>query len=245
MAKVQRNAAQGLLIAVLVYSAWLSHLVYWLAADLRSIAWPWIVLALFVQTWLYVGLFITAHDAMHQAVAPGRRKTNLWVGRIAVLSYALFSFDKLLRRHGLHHSFPAGDRDPDFHDGIHTTPLRWYVHFMLHYLTLLQLIGMAVLFNLLQHVAGVALENLLILWVTPALLSTWQLFYFGTYLPHRLPRGGYQPPHCAVSSNYPVWLSLLTCYHFGYHLEHHQQPTVPWWRLPAWKAKSGKNQNPL
>jgi len=240
MAKVQTSAAQGLFIAALIYSAWLSHLVYWLAADLRSVPWPRIVLALLVQTWLYVGLFITAHDAMHQGIAPGRRRINLWVGRITVLSYALFSFDKLLRRHGLHHSFPAGDRDPDFHDGVHTGPVRWYVHFMLHYLPAPQLIGMAALFNLLQHVAGVALENLLILWAAPALLSTWQLFYFGTYLPHRLPQAGYQPPHRAVSSDFPVWLSLLTCFHFGYHLEHHQQPTLPWWRLPACKATNKK-----
>ena len=28
----------------------------------------------------------------------------------------------------------------------------------------------------------------------------------------------------------PVWLSFLTCYHFGYHLEHHRYPWVLWWR---------------
>ncbi|MFA9473554.1 MAG: fatty acid desaturase [Filomicrobium sp.] len=27
-------------------------------------------------------------------------------------------------------------------------------------------------------------------------------------------------------------MSLLTCFHFGYHHEHHLQPDVPWWRLP-------------
>lgn len=27
-------------------------------------------------------------------------------------------------------------------------------------------------------------------------------------------------------------LSFLTCYYFGYHLEHHLYPNVPWWRLP-------------
>jgi fatty acid desaturase len=33
---------------------------------------------------------------------------------------------------------------------------------------------------------------------------------------------------------------LLTCYFFGYHLEHHQYPTLPWWRLyqKKWMAKS-------
>ena len=75
MAKVQTSAAQGLFIAALIYSAWLSHLVYWLAADLRSMPWPRIVLALLVQTWLYVGLFITAHDAMHRG-SFGPKSTN-------------------------------------------------------------------------------------------------------------------------------------------------------------------------
>jgi hypothetical protein len=41
--------------------------------------------------------------------------------------------------------------------------------------------------------------------------------------------------HNARSSSMPIWLSLLTCYHFGYHWEHHEYPYVPWcacgWRL--------------
>jgi beta-carotene ketolase (CrtW type) len=28
-------------------------------------------------------------------------------------------------------------------------------------------------------------------------------------------------------------VSLLTCFHFGYHHEHHDTPWVPWWKLPA------------
>jgi len=30
----------------------------------------------------------------------------------------------------------------------------------------------------------------------------------------------------------PEWLSLLACYHFGYHLEHHQDPQLAWHELP-------------
>ena len=30
-----------------------------------------------------------------------------------------------------------------------------------------------------------------------------------------------------------AWLaSLLTCFHFGMHHEHHLSPNTPWWRLP-------------
>jgi beta-carotene/zeaxanthin 4-ketolase len=222
----------GFLIAGLVYIFWIGHLAFWLSSDLSQAALAWIIMAVLVQTWFYTGLFITAHDAMHGGIVPGHERLNLWVGRVAVVSYALFSFKKLLQRHGLHHSFPASERDPDFHDGAHTHPLRWYLHFMLNYLTVMQLAGMALLFNLLHYGAGVPVGNLLLFWVAPALLSTWQLFYFGTYLPHRRPAEGYDNMHRSSTSDYPVWLSLLTCFHFGYHLEHHVQPTVPWWRLP-------------
>ena len=27
-------------------------------------------------------------------------------------------------------------------------------------------------------------------------------------------------------------VSFVSCYHFGYHWEHHVAPHVPWWRLP-------------
>ena len=155
-----------------------------------------------------------------------------------MLSYALFSFDKLLRRHGLHHSFPAGDRDPDFHDGVHTGPLRWYVHFMLHYLTAPQLIGMAALFNLLQHVAGVALENLLILWAAPALLSTCSFLFRDLSAALPAPQGGISLP---IAPSAPIFgvASLLTRFHFGYHPSIISSPPCHG-RLPACKATNKK-----
>jgi beta-carotene ketolase (CrtW type) len=70
--------------------------------------------------------------------------------------------------------------------------------------------------------------------VGPALLSTLQLFVFGTWLPHRPHADApFADRHRARSQRWPTWLSLLTCYHFGYHWEHHAHPHVPWWRLPA------------
>jgi beta-carotene ketolase (CrtW type) len=92
---------------------------------------------------------------------------------------------------------------------------------------------MAALFNVLLHLAGVPLANLLLLWVLPALASTLQLFYFGTFLPHRPPQG-HDNEHNSSSNEFPLLLSFFTCYHFGYHLEHHLRPDLPWWRLPAY-----------
>jgi beta-carotene ketolase (CrtW type) len=54
-----------------------------------------------------------------------------------------------------------------------------------------------------------------------------QLFLVGTYLPHR--RHASDGP---ISLAWPGWLSLLACYHFGYHREHHEQPGLAWFELP-------------
>lgn len=224
---------RGLVIAIFVYLLWFGNLLFWLSVDLETAAWWTMALAIPVQTFLYTGLFITAHDAMHNAVVSDFPRLNRWIGRIAVISYALFSYARLQRQHGLHHSFPASEKDPDYHDGLHTDPVRWFVHFMSHYLTWQQITGMALLFNALHYLLQVPVFSLLLFWVLPALLSTVQLFYFGTYLPHRSKGSDRDDVHGARSSGYPVWLSFMTCYHFGYHLEHHLYPRVPWWQLPG------------
>jgi beta-carotene ketolase (CrtW type) len=63
----------------------------------------------------------------------------------------------------------------------------------------------------------------------PLMLSSLQLFVVGTYLPHR--RSSDRAQHID-SLGLPEWLSLLACYHFGYHLEHHQDPQLAWHELP-------------
>lgn len=224
---------KGVVIALLVIGGWLAGLIVFLPANIPSVA-PWLLLpAILVQTFLATGLFITAHDAMHGTVAPGAPTLNNTLGTVAVLLYALFDYKKLRTKHWEHHRFPASDSDPDFHDGIHRKLVLWYLHFMREYLSWQQVAGMALVFNVLHHLAGISLVSLLLLWVLPALLSTAQLFYFGTYLPHREPADGYRDPHRAESNAYPPWLSFISCYHFGYHYEHHEFPSVPWWQLPA------------
>lgn len=229
---------KGVFIAATVLSAWAAALVLSLTSDL-ALSPPTLLSVLLtgafvlLNTFLYTGLFITAHDAMHGTVAPEFPRLNRVIGRVATLLYALFSFEVMRSKHREHHAQPASAGDPDFHDGSHRGFFRWYLHFFFTYVTWKQLLGMAVVFNLLKHVAGIPDINILLFWVLPSLASTLQLFYFGTYLPHRQPATGYTDPHRAVSNNYSVALSFLTCYHFGYHLEHHERPGVPWWRLPS------------
>lgn len=180
---------------------------------------------------LYTGLFITAHDAMHRTLMPRDPLWNNILGRIVVFIFALFSYAKLLEKHREHHEHPATMEDPDYHNGKHAGFIAWYGHFMTEYMTWTQLLGMGTVFCILWLVFGADPQNVFLFWALPAILSTLQLFTFGTYLPHREPRGGYDNVHRACSNDYPRWLSFLTCYHFGYHLEHHEFPYVPWWKL--------------
>lgn len=224
------------MIAIVIISSWATALIVSLTYNLSPLPFSSVLLLsaafILLNTFLYTGLFITAHDAMHGTVAPRHPKLNRFIGRAVTLLYALFSYDKLERKHRLHHAHPASEADPDYHDGRHTGFFRWYLHFFFTYVTWKQLLGMAIIFNLLKYIAGIPDINILLFWVLPALLSTVQLFFFGTWLPHREPADGYTEPHRAVSNDYNVLLSFLTCYHFGYHYEHHAAPGVPWWRLP-------------
>ena len=228
------DATRGVAVAAMIITLWASAQVAWLALPWSGAWWALAPLAVLAQTFLHTGLFITAHDAMHGTVCWTDRRLNDAVGALCVRLYAMFSFKKLLAAHRLHHQHPASADDPDYHDGEHEGFARWYLAFLMRYVSWRQLALMALVFNVLAHGVGVPEPRLLALWVLPSVLSTVQLFYFGTYLPHREPRGGYpvDEPHRARSNDYPVWWSFLTCYHFGYHLEHHERPGVPWWRLP-------------
>lgn len=239
------NTITGLALAFGIIGLWCAGLLILLSADLYHISPLLIPAAVLVQTFLYTGLFITAHDAMHGTVAPDFPALNRALGAAAVFLYALFNYSKLISHHAAHHGHPASADDPDYHDGQHPGFVRWYAHFMLGYLSWSQLAGMAIVFNILHHLAGVSIGNLLLFWVAPALLSTLQLFYFGTYLPHRQPAGGYTNSHCATSTDYSTLVSFLTCYHFGYHYEHHEHPSTPWWRLPSVRRRYQHRQTAL
>lgn len=221
----------GVAFATLIVVGWLAWESFALLALDPGTTSPLVTIAtILVLTFLYTGLFITAHDAMHGLVAPRYPTLNHCVGQIAVFLYAAFSMRRLLVEHRRHHAAPATADDPDFHEIGRFLP--WYVHFMYHYVSWSQLAVMCVLFNVFHHLCGIPTDRLLLFWAFPALLSTVQLFYFGTYLPHRRPESGYGDQHAAQTSGYPRLLSLLSCYHFGYHWEHHAYPFVPWWRLP-------------
>lgn len=232
------DSYKGFAIALCIMIGWLVHLIFALSQDAFVLHPLQSALHLLVQTFLFTGLFITAHDAMHGAVCRHYRRINHFLGLTSVRLYALFSYKKLWNKHWEHHRHVATPyADPDFHDGIHKGFIRWYLHFLMNYIGWQQIVGMALIFNIFLHLFHIPIQSLLLFWVLPSLLSTIQLFYFGTYLPHKEPNpsasdGGYTNRHRSQTNNFSVWLSFLTCYHFGYHYEHHEFPATPWWKLP-------------
>lgn len=227
------DSLRGLFIAFVIISVWAVSLLTLFSLDISKVSLLWLMPAMMWQTFLYTGLFITAHDAMHGVVFPNNNKINSLVGSLALLLYALFPYEKLLKKHWVHHHKPASDLDPDFHDGKHKNFFAWYFHFMKNYWSWTRIIGLMVLFNIASYLIGVPERNLILFWMIPSILSSVQLFYFGTFSPHQEPEAGYDNPHRAQSNPLPIFWSFITCYHFGYHKEHHEHPNVPWWNLPA------------
>ena len=225
--------AFGLGMASTILLAWTCSLVLLLNAPLHGPwVWLWAPLAVAWMSWLFTGLFITGHDAMHGSVTRAHPRLNHAIGAVAVAAYAMFDYRMLRRAHGRHHARPARAGDPDWHDGRRSGAGWWFLAFVGRYLTVGQLSRLLFLFWGVQLI--VETPNFLAFWALPSLLSVGQLFYFGTYLPHRSPAGGHTNPHHAYSTSLTQLGSLLTCFHFGgYHREHHENPTTPWWRLPS------------
>jgi beta-carotene/zeaxanthin 4-ketolase len=227
-----KESCKGLLIALSIITTWVISLMVLLLLDLSKINFLGIVCAVLFQTFLYAGLFITAHDAMHRSLFPRNYKINDFIGSLCVSLYAFFSYKQLLKNHWLHHRYPASDRDPDFHDGQFHHPVFWFFTFIKRYYGWVQFVAAAATYYIANGLLQISAANLLLFWVLPSLLSSMQLFYFGTFLPHRESHEGYANAHRARSNSFSTFWSFLACYHFGYHEEHHEYPSIPWWQLP-------------
>lgn len=220
------------LIALVIVGVWATSLTLLLLVDVSKLNFVTILLALLWQTFLYAGLFITAHDAMHGVAFPADSKINHLIGTTCLVLYGCLPYKQLLKKHWNHHHRPASETDPDFHDGKHKNFFAWYFHFMKGYFSWKQIIALMIIYNLIHYFLHIPEDNLNYFWVIPSLLSSVQLFYFGTFQPHKEPEGGYIEPHRARTISSPIWWSFITCYHFGYHEEHHEYPNVAWWQLP-------------
>ncbi len=221
-------------IAIVILTLWCGSLLILLRMSIAPGAWGWIGLLIALRTLLQTGLFITGHDAMHGLIWPTSPHWNAQIGRVMLGLYAFLPYEACRQRHYQHHHFPTQLEDPDFHNDqrLHI----WYWKFMRQYLDAQHggwIVGtIALLLASMALIQPARLVNLILFWLLPLVLSSFQLFYFGVYLPHRQRPGAYRDWHCASSLAVPVWLSFLMCYHFGYHWEHHKYPHLPWYALP-------------
>lgn len=225
------NNFTGLFWAFALLTLWLAHLSYVLAHPLDFLS-PWTYVHVLIQTHLYTGLFITSHDAIHGVVSPAYPKLNHGLGWVCATLFAFNNYAVLRKKHHWHHDYVNTEQDPDVHQGNFFV---WWFKFMWQYVTWQQVLAMAITYNVLK--IWLPMENLIVYWEVPAILSTLQLFFFGTYLPHR---GEHAPENKTQSRSQKrnhVW-AFISCYFFGYHYEHHAHPYLAWWKLA--KAKDYK-----
>lgn len=235
--KKQPLGYRGLVAASAIILCWAFTLWFLLIYGQQFPVWVQVFFVL-IQTHLFTGIFITLHDSIHGTVAPGR-KLNRVIGYICAKLFAFNNYSRLSRLHHLHHVHAADHGDPDFSENQHFWI--WYFRFLKSYVDGWQILFMAIAFNILQFwfLPGA----LVLFWIVPSVLSTLQLFYFGTYLPHRHPED-LSPPARARSQRRNHILAFITCYFFGYHTEHHLAPYLPWWRLPAARERMEKSGHP-
>ena len=131
---------------------------------------------------------------------------------------------------------PESDADPDFCPANNRSVVAWLTRFLRNYLNPAQL-SRLILVLMVLVLATQANHNppfitVSVTYLLPLLISTGQLFFVGTYLPHRKEHRQKSHEVSIKSLNLHPFVSLLACYHFGYHREHHNNPNAPWFLLP-------------
>jgi beta-carotene/zeaxanthin 4-ketolase len=235
----------GIILAIVIVAAWGGSLALLLPVPLSTLPIGGLLVAIGARTFLHTGLFILAHDAMHRNLLPHHHPLNHGIGRLCVGLYAFLSYDQCRRNHGQHHRIPGQIGDPDFHNGVQSHPIAWYWHFLRGYLSLRGFgrftLGWSGILLGGWGWGGWAIANILLFWALPLILSSMQLFVFGTYRPHRHGLTNPSPAPSSPGTLRIAW-SLLSCYHFGdYHWEHHHDPKTPWYRLPAFNPTHPKS----
>ncbi len=243
LSKLQQSVI-GLGFAAAIFGGWLLvHIwaMFFLDINLHT---AWLVPLVFaLQCWLSVGMFIVAHDAMHGSLVPVSPRLGQGIGAVLLFLYAGFGWRRMRDAHFAHHRHTGTVNDPDFHVDNPRDFWPWYTQFLRRYFGILCFIWVHVVVLTYYFAFAVPPENIALLYGFPAIASSLQLFYFGTYRPHRHDQGGHDnndtiatdfpDHHRARTNDYGNLASLFSCFHFGYHHEHHLHPGTPWWALPA------------
>ena len=226
--KTAQAPMAGVWIGISIIFLWCAMLTFNLLVDAEVLS-GWTLVRMLIQMHLFTGLFITAHDAMHGTVAPKNAKLNHAIGKICTTLFIFNSYKILRPKHYEHHKHVGTEHDPDFHNG-NPNFFRWFWDFITEYISWKQILLAAITFNIAK--LFLPQENLILFWIIPSFMSLFQLFYFGTYTPHKGEHDNHH--HSRSQKKNHIW-AFLSCYFFGYHFEHHDSPVTPWWKL--WKMK--------
>lgn len=232
----KRNELKNIAVSTSVVTIWatLFHESMFVVKDISSFEGIVLVPCL---TFMYTGLFITGHDAMHGNIT-NNKYINDSLGHICTNLYAGLDFEKMRNKHMQHHIHTGHiNKDPDFHKGD-TNSFKWFLSFMKEYIDLSQALKLVLVIESFK-LFGVPNENIYIYMTVCSILSSIQLFYFGTFIPHRPSKNNDKEVmnwEKSKSSSKNKLESFLTCYHFDCHFEHHAMPHVPWFEL--WNVKN-------
>lgn len=230
-----RQTLIGLALAALIFGSWLAvHLWAMFGLPIDGGTWPLVPLIFGLQCWLSVGLFIVAHDGMHGSLSPSAPKLGAAIGAVLLFLYAGFGWRRMRDAHFAHHTHVGTAADPDFNADNPRDFWPWYMLFLRRYFGPVSMAWVWAVVLSYWLLFDVPMENIALLYGFPAIASSLQLFYFGTYRPHRHEAGaGFADHHKARTNDFGALASLASCFHFGYHHEHHLSPGTPWWALPA------------
>ena len=234
--EIDRQYLKGLCLAYSIGIFWSLTLISSLTLDLSQTNIGVVLSLVVLRSFLHTGLFIVAHDAMHGSLAPHNTLLNNRIGYWCLFFYAGLSYCICHRNHTLHHQVPETSADPDFCSPPGQFLGCWYFHFLGNYLgagqslALLSIwIGFYAVADVLNSQPGI---SILLFCVLPLIISSLQLFIFGTWLPHRElgdPCNELKPRSLAI---HPLF-SFAACYYFSYHSEHHVSPSTPWFKLSS------------
>jgi len=238
------QGAIGLALAACIAGSWLGiHAYAMYVFELTWANWQFARVMAAMQVWLSVGVFIVCHDAMHGSLVPGQPRANATIGAVLLFLYAGFAWTKIRDAHFNHHKLAGRAGDPDFDEEHPSDFLRWYWTFFKRYFGWQSLIYVHTVVAIYWFVFDIPFIQIFVLYGAPALLSSLQLFYFGTFRPHyTCENKPFADRHNTRSDAFGTLASLATCFHFGYHLEHHRRPDVPWWALPGARRAGLGNQ---
>ena len=228
MKSVQRSTT-GLFHAMAIVLPWLCVAIVTINVEPVKASVGLTLLLICAKCYLNTGLFIVAHDSMHGTLSPSWPRINKVIGAAALFLYAGLSYSSCKRKHLLHHLAPETSLDPDYRKEHEASFVKWFARFLCSYTSVGSLVILGMGWALVYSQSVDPFRSVILFGAVPLVLSSIQLFTFGIWMPHKPGKGSARN---TPRSNYfsPI-VSLLTCYNFGYHREHHENPHVPWYQL--------------